>query len=81
MSFGDFESQLLSPTHGKSDFQVGHLDPLKLGASRAQGPGHSAANIAWISADGNRIQGSLSVTDVRELLKKIASNYDDLGIS
>ena len=74
LSYEFFRKELLSPQHGKSDFQIGHLNPLKLGdANRAAG--HTADNISWISADGNRIQGSLSLSDVRKLITRIASNY------
>ncbi len=31
LSYEAFRIGLLNPTHGKSDFQVGHLNPLKLG--------------------------------------------------
>lgn len=75
LSYEAFRDELLNPTHGKSDFQVGHLNPLKLGSSDGDGAGHTADNISWISADGNRIQGSLSLNDVRVLLQRIADNY------
>lgn len=78
LSYEDFRAELLSPTHGKSDFQVGHLNPLKLGEN-TQAAGHTPDNIAWISADGNRIQGSLSLKDVRKLIQRIARNYDQHG--
>jgi hypothetical protein len=79
LSYEAFRNELLNPTHGKSDFQVGHLNPLKLGAADGQGAGHTAQNISWISADGNRIQGSLSLDDVRILIKRIADNYTTHG--
>jgi hypothetical protein len=79
LSYEAFRNELLSPTHGKSDFQVGHLNPLKLGAANGQGEGHTAENISWISADGNRIQGSLSLDDVRTLIQRIADNYTAQG--
>jgi hypothetical protein len=79
LSYEVFRNELLNPTHGKSDFQVGHLNPLKLGAADGQGVGHTAQNISWISADGNRIQGSLSLDDVRILIQRIADNYTTQG--
>lgn len=79
LSYEAFRNELLNPTHGKSDFQVGHLNPLKLGAANTQGAGHTAENISWISADGNRIQGSLSLDDVRALIQRIADNYTAQG--
>ena len=75
ISYEAFRGELLNPTHGKSDFQVGHLNPLKLSA-HGDTFGHSANNISWISADGNRIQGSLSLLDVRKLIHRISQNYN-----
>ena len=79
ISFADFRAELLSPTHGKSNFQVGHLNPLKLDATVDENTGHTADNISWISADGNRIQGSLALDAVRALLRRIAGHYEDRG--
>ena len=79
LSYEAFRDGLLNPAHGKSDFHVGHKNPLKLGAANAQGAGHTAENISWISADGNRIQGSLSLDDVRALIQRIAENYTAHG--
>lgn len=70
--FSEFEDEILHPDHGRSSFQVGHLEPLK-----ATG-GHEASNIGWISDDGNRIQGSLSMEEVKELLIRIYRNRPEL---
>ncbi|MGD0276536.1 MAG: hypothetical protein ABSB79_10900 [Syntrophales bacterium] len=78
LSYEAFRDELLNPTHGKSDFQVGHLNPLKLGAD-SDAAGHTADNISWISADGNRIQGSLSLADIRKLIQRISNNYSRHG--
>lgn len=75
LSYEAFRNELLNPTHGKSDFQVGHLNPLKLG-SEGEAAGHTSDNISWISANGNRIQGSLSLYDVRILIQRISENYN-----
>jgi hypothetical protein len=80
LSFLLFRAALLNPRHGKSDFQVGHLNPLKLDEPGNDTAGHRADNVSWITADGNRIQGSLSLNNVRELLRKIATNYEQLGL-
>lgn len=80
MSFPLFRDALINPQHGRSDFQVGHLNPLKLDEPGDNAAGHTADNISWISADGNRIQGSLSLTAVRKLLRKIAANYEVLKL-
>ena len=79
MSFPAFRVELMNPTHGKSNFQVGHLNPLKLDDPAGVASGHTADNIGWISADGNRVQGSLSLANVRSLLRRIASNYEAKG--
>ena len=70
----DFEDAVLHPEHGKSDFQVGHLNPLKSSGS------HKASNIGWISDDGNRIQGSLSMEEVDSLLRNIYHNRPELRV-
>lgn len=77
INFDDFAADVLHPIHGKSKFQVGHLNPLK---ATAQGEcsGHFAENISWISENGNRIQGSLSIEEVDLLLKSIYRNRPDL---
>jgi hypothetical protein len=79
ISFEAFRDQLMNPTHGKSDFQVGHLNPLKLDDPTAAASGHSPENVSWVSADGNRIQGSLSLAEVRAVLRRVASNYEARG--
>lgn len=79
MSFAKFCNELKNPTHGRSQFQVGHLNPLKLGDPSDAASGHTADNISWISEDGNRIQGSLSLNAVRALLRRIATNYEQTG--
>lgn len=77
--FATFREELTNPTHGKSRFQVGHLNPLKLDAPVGVASGHTADNISWVSEDGNRIQGHLNLKDVRALLKRIAANYEARG--
>ena len=79
LSYEAFHQALLHPEWGKSDFQVGHLNPLKLGDTSQAASGHCADNICWITADGNRIQGSLSLEDVRLLIARIAENYTTHG--
>ena len=70
--YSEFEQEILNRVHGKSCFQVGHLNPLKSTG------GHNAANIGWISDDGNRIQGSLSMDEVNDLLTRIYRNRPEL---
>lgn len=79
LSFAEFEEGVYAPEHGKSKFQVGHLNPLK---AINDNPlvGHTAQNISWISADGNRIQGSLSVPETRALIRHIYANYQQFEV-
>lgn len=79
LQFDEFVAEIKQPTHGKSDFQVGHLNPLKAINDDPQS-GHTFMNIGWISANGNRIQGSLTLEHTRKLIGRIVENYDLLGI-
>jgi len=66
LSFADLADSLLNPQHGVSQYQVGHLYPLKRGGN------HDGENVCWQSANGNRIQGDLSVEETTALLASIA---------
>jgi hypothetical protein len=79
LSFAEFEKEVRSPFHGKSNFPVGHLNPLKL-VTDDPTSGHTAENISWFSADGNRIQGSLSLEETRKLISQIWRNYEKYGV-
>jgi hypothetical protein len=79
LSFPAFREELMNPVHGKSNFQVGHLNPLKLDDPNDAASGHTAENTSWVSADGNRVQGSMSLSQVRTLLLRIARNYEAQG--
>ena len=76
LNFSNFEAEVLRPIHGISKFQVGHLNPLKSTSLDGKNT-HTYQNIGWISDDGNRIQGSMSIEEVRKLLKKISQNYEN----
>ena len=73
MNFKKFKVEVQNPNHGLSTFHVGHLNPLK--SERGSKNGHIFSNIGWISDNGNRIQGSLSLKNTRKLLSKIQANY------
>ena len=77
--FTKFQEEILHPVHGKSSFQVGHLHPLK-SVEENEFTGHTADNISWISSEGNRIQGELSVEETRELILRIIANYRQAGL-
>ena len=66
-------SVLLSPAvHGQSDYQVGHLHPLKRAGL------HKGDNVCWQSSDGNRIQGNLTIEETVELLDSIMERKKQL---
>lgn len=72
VDYNEFKESVMHTVHGKSNYQVGHMNPLK---SVSDGVfGHTAANISWITEDGNRIQGSLELTEVKDLLNEIFLN-------
>lgn len=68
LNFSALAASVLGATHGVSDYQIGHLKPLKRGGK------HDGENVCWQSADGNRIQGDLTIEETVILLEKIASN-------
>jgi hypothetical protein len=70
LNFVAFATAMLNATHGRSDYQIGHLTPLKRGGH------HIGTNIAWQSADGNRIQGDLSLEETIALLTTIAERRE-----
>lgn len=67
LNFRQLSVAMLDPKHGISDYQVGHLHPLKRGGK------HDGANVCWQSANGNRIQGDLSIEETEALLQAIAA--------
>jgi hypothetical protein len=79
LSFKEFEEELHHPVQGKSSFHVGHLNPLKA-VNDDPRSGHTARNISWVSEEGNRIQGSLSLEETRAMIKRIAANYEKFNV-
>lgn len=79
LSFPDIIADVDRAIHGKSKFQVGHLNPLKA-ATTSEQFGHTPKNIGWISDNGNRIQGHLTMAETRALLERIAANYKECGL-
>lgn len=63
----NYEQLINAAKHGISQYQIGHLHPLKRGGK------HRGDNICWESADGNRIQGDLTMEETISLLKGIAT--------
>ena len=67
------EEILNGGSHGRSNFQVGHMHPLKSGGR------HTGESIEWISGDGNRIQGSLSIEETRRMIVDIYESMVNNG--
>jgi hypothetical protein len=67
LSFSRLAEAILQPTHGVSEYQIGHLHPLKRGGK------HTGANVCWQSADGNRIQGDLTIEETHRMIDAIAA--------
>lgn len=80
LSYEQFHHELMNPVHGRSSFQVAHLNPLKLDDPASAARGQMAENISWMTADGNRIQGSMGLTEIRRLLVRVARNYEEAGV-
>jgi len=72
LDYEDFSKTLLDPAHGVSDYQVGHLHPLKRGGR------HTGTNVCWQSANGNRIQGDLSIEETHGLLQAIEARRNEV---
>jgi hypothetical protein len=79
LSFEEFKLEVIDPEHGKASYQVGHMHPLK---AQEDNPytGHTAKNISWISAQGNRIQGEHAVEETRDFFFSMIRNYKDAGM-
>ncbi len=73
LDFLFFAAAILQATHGRSDYQVGHLTPLKRGGK------HNGPNVTWQSADGNRIQGDLTLDETIALLAGIEQRRSQLS--
>lgn len=58
--------------HGISHYQIGHRVPLKRGGR------HRGENVCWQSADGNRIQGDLTMEETIRLLEGITERRKQL---
>lgn len=72
LNYQEFAAAMLTAQHGRSDYQIGHLMPLKRGGR------HIGENVSWQSADGNRIQGDLSIGETKELLEAISQRQQML---
>ncbi|MBW1667006.1 MAG: hypothetical protein JRJ66_02915 [Deltaproteobacteria bacterium] len=73
LNYTQLARAVLNYTHGVSDYQIGHLYPLKRGGI------HDGTNVCWQSADGNRIQGHLTIEETRQLLREIEERRQELA--
>jgi hypothetical protein len=75
LEFLDFQvlrAEAENPTHGKSEFHIGHLDPKKV-------PKHVPENIAWRTLRSNLIQGDMTLREARIYIIKLIARYFELG--
>jgi hypothetical protein len=76
LHYTDIVAEVRTPDHGRSAFQVGHMNPLK--GEPGTITGHSVHNVSWISENGNRIQGYSSKEETHQLILKIAERLRDI---
>jgi hypothetical protein len=62
LSYQDYLQAAINPKGGKSAYHVGHVLPLTRGGK------HQWHNIAWMSDDGNRIQGNDTLEEIEDKL-------------
>jgi len=72
MNYQDFVTEALSPTHGSSNFHIGHEDPTLV-------PKHTPGNVAWRSHRSNLIQGNMTLRQARIYIIKLIGRYFELG--
>lgn len=66
LSFNELLKGAQNPSHGRSDFHVGHIRPKALGGS------NTADNTYWTSSLGNRIQGDKSWAETVKTIIEMA---------
>lgn len=72
LNYTQLVEAVLDYAHGVSDYQIGHLNPLKRHGI------HDGSNVCWQSADGNRIQGNRTIEETEQLLWQIEARRQDL---
>jgi len=61
-----------APTHGHSEFHIGHEDPTLI-------PKHVPENVAWRTLRSNLIQGDMTLREARIYIIKLIARYFELG--
>jgi hypothetical protein len=72
LDFQALTDEANDPTHGHSQFHIGHLDPKAV-------PKHAPANIAWRTLRSNLIQGDMTLRQARIYIIKLIGRYFELG--
>ncbi len=75
LEFLDFQAlraEAESPTHGRSAFHIGHIDPTRV-------PKHVPENVAWRTLRSNLIQGDMTLREARIYIVKLIARYFELG--
>jgi hypothetical protein len=75
LEFLDFQvlrAEAESPTHGLSQFHLGHEDPTR-------SPRHVPENVAWRTLRSNLIQGDMTLRQARIYIVKLIARYFELG--
>ncbi len=62
LNYEDYVQAAINPKGGKSAHHVGHILPLTRGGE------HNWENVAWVSEDGNRIQGDDTLVEIEAKL-------------
>lgn len=72
LDFQTLRAEADNPTHGYSEFHIGHLDPTRV-------PKHVPENIAWRTLRSNLIQGNMTLREARIYIIKLIARYFELG--
>jgi hypothetical protein len=72
LDFQTLRAEADNPTHGYSEFHIGHLNPKRV-------PKHVPENIAWRTFRSNLIQGDMTLREARIYIMKLIARYFELG--
>lgn len=72
LDFQVFRAEAESPTHGQSQFHIGHENP-------TLSPKHVPENVAWRTLRSNLIQGDMTLRQARIYIIKLIARYFELG--
>lgn len=72
LDFEQFAKEAADPTHGVSNFHLGHEDPTIQ-------PKHVPQNVAWRTHRSNLIQGNMTLREARIYIIKLIARYFELG--